>query len=155
MKKTVLLLLACILLLCGCSRTEERIPVHFSILRSDTEIALDAPAAPILEILGAPFGYSENESSRAPGVEKSYRFAGLNLKTYPSEDGDRILCFLLTDESLATAEGIRIGASAEEVRQCYGENAISNNRCTLSHHAETLTLLLKNNVVTAIQYSLL
>lgn len=157
MKKTVLLMMLCAMLLAGCGKQTKAVSDgrHFAVMRENMKIALDAPAAPVLSVLGAPFGYAESKSGSHDGVEKTYRFRGLNLRTYQGEDGDRIMGFLFTDSSLQTEEGISLGSSADEVRQCYGTDAIRDNCCVLSRSNEKLMLVLKNNVVTAIQYSLL
>ena len=110
---------------------------------------------PILEALGAPFGYGEYRSGAYAGVEKTYRFQGLNLRTYPSQDGERILGVMITDSSLQTPEGISIGDSASRVRECFGSDAIQSGCCTVSRSGEQMVVLLEHNVVTAIQYSLI
>ncbi len=153
MKTKISLIMLCVLLLAGCGKRQESKEIcRFSAIGQEMEIALDAPAAPVLELLGAPFGYAESKSNRHDGVEKTYHFRGLNLRTYPSDDGDRILGVLLTGEGFQTQEGISLGATADEVRECYGTDAIQNNCCVLNHSRESMTLLLQNNVVTAIQY---
>ena len=53
--KTMLILVLLCLLLSGCGK-QEAPAAHFSVTRAQTVIALDAPAAPVLEALGAPFG---------------------------------------------------------------------------------------------------
>ena len=141
------------LLLCGCGKRE--LPeTHFSVTRQETVIALNAPAAPVLEALGAPFGYGESLSGSHAGVEKTYRFQGLNLRTYPGQDGERILGVMITDSSLQTPEGICVGDSASRVRERFGNDAIQSGCCTVSRDGEIMVVLLEHNVVTAIQYCL-
>ena len=153
MKTTLMLLLLC-LLLCGCGKRE--LPeTHFSVTRQETVIALDAPAAPVLEALGAPFGYGEQRGTSRKGVEKTYRFSGLDVRTYQSSDGERILDLTITDSGLKTPQGICVGDTAAQVRQCFGEDAIQGNRCTIQTESQRMVLLLENNRVTSIQYSLL
>lgn len=151
--KYVLLTLIFCLLLTGCA--DQAPPAaHFSISRNDTRITLDAPAAPVLEALGAPFGYGESLSGSHTGVEKTYRFQGLNLRTYPGQDGERILGVMITDSSLQTPEGICVGDSASRVRERFGSDAIQSGCCTVSRDGEIMVVLLEHNVVTAIQYCL-
>ena len=152
--KTMLTLVFLCLLLCGCGKQE--IPTtHFSVTRAQTVIALDAPAAPVLEALGAPFGYGEQRGTSRKGVEKTYRFSGLDVRTYQGKDGERILNLLITDDSLETPQGISVGDTAAQVRQCFGQDAIQGNRCTIQTESQRMVLLLENNRVTSIQYSLL
>ena len=153
MKFFLLTLIFC-LLLSGCG---EKLPetAHFSVQREDTRITLDAPAEPILEALGAPFGYGEYRSGAYAGVEKTYRFSGLNVRTYQSQDGERILGVMITGSSFQTPGGIAIGDSAARVRECFGENAIQGNTCTVQTASEKMVLRLENNLVASIEYSLL
>lgn len=153
MKTTFLLLLLC-LMLCGCGKRETP-TTHFSVTRQETVIALDAPAEPVLAALGAPFGYGEQWAASRKGVEKTYRFPGLDVRTYESSDGERILDMTITDSGLETPQGISVGDSAARVRECFGENAIQENRCTIQTASEKMVLLLEHNLVTSIQYSLL
>lgn len=153
MKTTLMLLLLC-LMLCGCGKQE--VPTtHFSVTRQETVIALDAPAAPVLEALGAPFGYGEQRGTSRKGVEKTYRFSGLDVRTYQGRDGERILDLTITDSGLETPQGICVGDTASKVRQCFGEDSIQGNRCTVQTDSERMVLLLENNRVASIQYSLL
>ncbi len=155
MKYRWMILLLCVFLLTGCAKSGEIEPSkQFKVQSAQTEIALGAPAAPILEALGAPFGYAESKSGTYSGVEKTYRFSGLNLRTYQSEDGDRILGMLITDKSMQTTEGIAIGDTADRVRECYGQDAIQDDHCVIRSGSGRMVLMLKNNLVTAIQYSL-
>lgn len=151
--KYILFSLIFCLLLTGCGSQPPE-AAHFSVCRDNTLITLDAPAQPILEALGAPFGYGETRSQDWAGVEKTYRFQGLNLRTYPGQDGERILGVMITDNSLGTPEGIRVGDSATRVRECFGSDAIQSGCCAISRGGEKMVVLLEHNVVTAIQYSL-
>ena len=149
----LVLVLLC-LLLSGCGK-QEAPAAHFSVTRAQTVIALDAPAAPVLEALGAPFGYGEQRGTSRKGVEKTYRFTGLDVRTYQGKDGERILNLLITDDSLETPQGISVGDTAAQVRACFGQDAIQGNRCTIQTASEKMVLLLENNLVASIQYSLI
>ena len=152
--KTVCLILMLCLLLSGCGKTPEP-TVYSSVQGTRTEITLDAPAEPVLTALGAPFGYGERKSADYRGVEKTYRFSGLDVRTYQSQDGERILGVMITGSSFQTPGGIAIGDSAARVRECFGENAIQGNTCTVQTASEKMVLRLENNLVASIEYSLL
>lgn len=153
MKTMCLLILLC-LVLCGCGKQAPS-TTHFSVTRQETVIALDAPAAPVLAALGAPFGYGEQRAAARKGVEKTYRFPGLDVRTYQSSDGERILDLTITDRTMETPQGISVGDTAAQVRSCFGENAIQGNTCTVQTASEKMVLLLENNLVASIQYSLI
>lgn len=141
------------LLLTGCAQKQVQTE-HFSVSRDQTQITLDAPAEPVLKALGAPFGYGEYRSGAHSGVEKTYRFQGLNLRTYSGQDGERILGVMITEEGHQTPEGISIGDSAAQVRERFGSDAIQSGCCTVSRGGEKMVVMLEHNVVTAIQYTL-
>lgn len=141
------------LLLTGCAQKQVQTE-HFSVSRDQTQITLDAPAEPVLKALGAPFGYGEYRSGAHSGVEKTYRFQGLNLRTYSGQDGERILGVMITEEGHQTPEGISIGDSAAQVRERFGSDAIQSGCCTVSRGGEKMVVMLEHNIVTAIQYTL-
>lgn len=152
MKYCLLILLLC-LLLSGCGKGTEP-AVYSSVLGSKTEITLDAPAEPVLAALGTPFGYGERKSAAHRGVEKTYRFSGLDVRTYESRDGERILGVMITGGGFHTPEGITVGDTAARVRECFGPESIREGCCTVCRTGEQMVLTLENNVVTAITYSL-
>ena len=151
MKRLLLILVLCVLL-SGCAEVPQP---HFCVTCSEIAITLDAPAEPVLSALGVPFGYGERKSSRGRGVEKIYRFSGLRLITYESREGERILGVTITARGQQTPEGIAVGDSAAQVRQCFGPEAIQEGRCTLRRSGERMEVRLQNNVVTSIAYSLI
>ena len=96
-KYLILFLIFCLLLTAftGCGRTQS-LSRYTTVMHRDIPIALNAPAAPILAALGAPFGYGESKSGVYRGVEKTYEFTGLRVKTFQSGDEERILGVMIT-----------------------------------------------------------
>lgn len=154
-KYLILFLIFCLLLtaLSGCGRVQS-LSRYTTVMHRDIPIALNAPAAPILAALGAPFGYGESKSGVYAGVEKTYEFSGLRVKTFQSGDEERILGVMITDKAMQTPDGISIGDPASRVMECFGADAIQDNCCVVSRKQERMVVLLEHNVVTAIQYTL-
>ena len=146
--KYVLFAILLSFLLSGCGERVEPV-THFSIQHEQTRIALDDPAAPVLATLGAPFGYGEQRGGQGKGVEKTYRFTGLELRTYQGEDGERILDLIITGRGQETPEGIRVGDSAAQVRSCFGEDAIRDSRCVIQKGREQMVVQLEGNQVSS------
>ena len=146
-KYLILFLIFCLLLTAftGCGR-KQSLSRYTTVMHRDIPIALNAPAAPILAALGAPFGYGESKSGVYHGVEKTYEFTGLRVKTFQSGDEERILGVMITGSS--------IGDPASRVAECFGADAIQNDCCVVSRSQERMVVLLEHNVVTAIQYTL-
>lgn len=152
MKKYFLLAVLLCLTLTGCG---EQAVAHTTVLRQDVPIALNAPAAPVLAALGAPFGYGEHRGSGRSGVEKTYRFDGLRLQTFEDRGGERILGVTITDAEIRTPEGIAVGDSAALVRSRFGADAVGDEGCTVLREQERMEILLQDGVVAAISYTLL
>ena len=153
MKRIIVIVCILAMLLAGCGGSGERAEEHFSVAAGETTLSLDAPAKNALEALGAPYGYTETASCAFAGTEKTYDFGSFYLRTYPAGDGDRILGWWFCGDALCTPEGISIGSGREQVEQAYG--AFTGNACVLSRGEEKLTILLEDDTVTTVQYSLL
>ena len=153
MKRIILIVCILSMLLSGCGAAGETGEKHFSVTAGETTLTLDAPAKTALETLGAPYGYTETASCAFAGTEKTYDFGAFYLRTYPAKDGDRILGWWFCGDKLHTTEGISIGAPREQVEQAYGE--FTGNACVVTRGEEKLTILLEDDTVTTVQYSLL
>ena len=153
MKRILVTVCIIAMLLAGCGASGETGQKHFSVAAGETVLTLDAPAKNALETLGAPYGYTETASCAFAGTEKTYDFGAFYLRTYPAKDGDRILGWWFSGSELHTPEGIAIGSEREQVEQAYGE--FTGNACVVTRGEEKLTILLKDDTVTTVQYSLL
>ena len=117
------------------------------------DIAMNAPVADILTALGEPKSYTERPSCAFEGLDKTYFFGSFYLETYPGADGDYVHCVWLVDDSVATAEGIYIGSSQQDVESAYGaEHFDGSNSYVMEQGDSTLTVILENGVVSSIQY---
>lgn len=153
MRRLIPIFLLCGILLTGCGTAETR-ESSFTVLRNGLEITLGAPAAPVLEALGTPFGYAETKSLRSPGVDRTYHFPDLELMTTPGKDGEQIAAIQINGENIQTPYGITIGTSARDVLACCGLEVPSSGRCSLKDSQETMTLTMKNNSVAEILCSM-
>ena len=145
------LLLLCAFALTGCGKTgTPETTGNFALLRDGAEITLDAPAAEVLSGLGAPFVYAEAALSDFPGVERTYCFSGMELRTHPCRDGERISSVRITGSGTKTAEGLCVGSTAEQVQSCFGLASPPGESCTVIRAPEAMTLTIRNNVVTQI-----
>lgn len=180
MKKTIIFMLLTCMLLAGCGNTSSHeattVPVEtdavaaqttapvneteapageaqFSLVYNGTEIKLHAPAAPIVEALGEPKKYTESASCAFDGLDKTYYYGSFYLDTYPQGEEDFVYGWWFADDSLATAEGIYIGASQAAVEAAYGADTFNgNNAYTVKQEDGMLTIILEEGIVTSIQY---
>ena len=106
--------------------------------------------------LGKPVTVTEEASCAFDGTEKTYCYEHFCLTTCPV-DGAEIICRVwFTDDSLSTAEGIRVGSSRDAVAQAYGGDVFKDDGlCVLNRGESSLTILLTNGAVTSVQYALI
>ncbi len=115
-----------------------------------TAIQPNAPAEPILSALGEPKSCTEEASCAFDGLDKTYFYGSFYLQTYPAEDGDRVYCLWLVDDTVSTPEGICIGSTEQQVQDAYG--SLDGSTCTVTRGDCKLTLILTDGVVSSIQY---
>ena len=119
-----------------------------------TKIAMNADTAPIVDALGEPKSYTEEESCAFEGLSKTYYFGSFYLETYPDGDTDRVYCVWLVDDSVATEEGVYIGATQAQVEKAYGAEWFNGKNAYIVKTGDCiLTIILENGVVNSIQYT--
>ena len=168
MKKILTILLTACLLLslaaCGGAPVENPTPSqevtytpeqNFSFQYKGATISLHDAAEPIIAKLGEPVKYTESASCAFEGLDKSYYYGSFYLETYPQGDKDFVSGWWFADDSVTTPEGIYIGASKAEVEKAYGTDGYNGtNAYTVNKDAGMLTIILENDVVSSIQYSI-
>lgn len=120
---------------------------------NDIKITMNAEARPILDQLGGPFSYSETASCAFDGLDKTYYYGSFYMTTCPNGDVDYISTLWFADDSVATAEGICIGSTQEEVAAAYGEASFNGTNAYVMETSSTrLTILLTDGKVSSVQY---
>lgn len=127
----------------------------FTFEYKGTKIQFHAEAAPIIAALGEPVKYTESASCAFQGLDKSYYYGSFYLETYPVEDKDYVYGWWFADDSVSTEEGIYIGASQADVEKAYGTDGYNgSNAYTIKRDSGSLTIILKDGVVSSIQYAI-
>lgn len=116
MIKFTALLLILGVLLAGCSVDMEELV----FLHNGQRICMNVPAASVLETLGEPKGVTESASCAFSGVDKTYNYGSFCVTTYPSPEGELMGRLWFLDDTVATAEGVKIGDSREAAQASYG-----------------------------------
>ena len=154
MKKTVCLLLSVLLALslCACVDpvTEK---VTYAAAVEGVRIAVDDPAEPVLSALGEWSSYDESPSCAFEGLDKIYGYGSFEIQTYTKDGKDYIRAVYLIDDGCRTQRDIAIGDTAEAVKEAYG-TPTRESEGSLQYAGEgmTLTFLLRDGIVTNIQY---
>ncbi|MBS5113855.1 MAG: hypothetical protein KHZ15_14430 [Coprobacillus cateniformis] len=128
MKKIICLLVVSVFFLVGCSqdkktttsKTNESQGYVFKV--KDVDIAMNEKTDDFIKSLGKELEYFEAPSCAFKGLDKTYTYAGFQLKTYPKDEVDYVNAIVLTDDTVKTAEGICIGDSKDQVVEKYGKD---------------------------------
>ena len=86
------------------------------------QIRMNAPADDVIAALGDGYTYFEAPSCAYEGMDKVYTYNSIVVRSYTRDGADYIAAVELKDDTVATAEGIRIGSTEEEVTAAYGED---------------------------------
>lgn len=89
------------------------------------------------------------------GNDKVYNFKLFELTAYFDEDEERVYSIYFIDPNLPTAEGLRLGDTADEMKSLYGENyEAEGTSCTYTRGDTSLIIITKNDIVVSIEYRL-
>lgn len=99
--------------------------VNFTWSTNGTALAINSDVASVLSALGEPQKTFEAPSCAFDGTSYTYTFAGFTLETYPdpADKTDKIFAVTLTDDTVQTNEGCKVGDKAEDVIAKCGEPA--------------------------------
>lgn len=169
MKKMICLILATVMLFClaacgssqpasnGGSNQGGNTPVAatdgYVFNHNGTKIAMHAEAAPIIAALGEPKTYTEEASCAFTGLDKTYFYGSFYVQTYPIGEKDYIFGVWFADDSVTTDEGVYVGMSQADVEAAYGAESFNGtNAYVMTKGKSTLTVILKDGVVSSVQY---
>ena len=120
--------------------------------KNSFEIKIDQDMSEVLAALGEPLSYFEAASCAFEGLDKTYTYAGFTVMTRPDGDKDYVNAIFLTDDSLTTAKGIYIGATADEVIDKYGETTKTDTLISYTDGNTALNFIIKDSKVISIEY---
>ena len=117
------------------------------------DIAMHAEATDIIAALGEPKTYTEEASCAFTGLDKTYFYGSFYVQTYPVGDKDYIFGVWFADDSVSTQEGVYVGMPQADVEAKYGAESFNgSNAYIMNKGASTLTVIIKDGVVSSIQY---
>lgn len=128
-------------------------PYAFPVAAADGYVVeLNSDMAQVLEKLGEPVSYFEAASCAFDGLDKTYTYAGFTITTRPDGDKDYVNDILLTDDTVTTAEGVRIGSSLSDVTAAYGKKEPDGTALIYDREGVTLLFILDGDKVMSIEY---
>lgn len=119
-------------------------------------IMMDVEATDIVAALGEPKSYTEETSCAFEGLDKTYYYGSFYLSTYPMGDKDFVYSVWFSDDTIATAEGIRIGSTQAQVENAYGAQFYNgSNAYVMTKGDSKLTVVLADGIVSSVQYEII
>lgn len=85
------------------------------------DMPVDSDVAPVLEKLGEPKKEFTSPSCAGQGDGHLYTYDDFEIQTYPEGDKDLILYVSFRTDNVATAEGIDLSSSKDDIVAAYGE----------------------------------
>ena len=128
---------------------------NFTFIHNNVKITPNDLVEPLITALGSDYTYHESPSCAYIGLDKMYVYKGFVIYTYPDDKAvDHVLQVLLTDDSLSTPEGLRLGDTSAKVIELYGNDYVeSNGSYAYTHGKTSLVIIIKNDMVQSIQYN--
>ena len=118
------------------------------------KVVIDPDMATVLSALGEASSYFEEASCAFEGIDKTYSYSGFEIKTYPSDSGDKIQGVFLTDDRVATSEGLRVGSTKADMESIYGTDyTVKGTEYAFEKGGMQLRVTLKDDVVNLITYA--
>ena len=128
---------------------------NFVFTYNGTAIMMDVEATDIVAALGTPKSYTEETSCAFEGLDKTYFYGSFYLSTYPMGDKDYVYSVWFADDSVSTAEGIRVGSTKAQVESAYGTAGFNgSNAFVMTKGDSTLTIILKDGEVSDVIYEI-
>ena len=156
----ILLTLMLVLSMAACggdeTPTQPETKDNYVFTYKGTAIMMDVEATDIVAALGTPKSYTEETSCAFEGLDKTYYYGSFYLSTYPMGDKDFVYSVWFADDSVATAEGIRIGSTQSQVESAYGTaNYNGSNAFIMTKGESKLTIILTDGEVSSVQYEII
>jgi len=128
----------------------------FALTVGDFMIYMDQNIQDVLNAMGEPLGVFEAPSCAFDGIDRIFSFPGLQIHTYPLDNGDFIHTVSIRDDSIMTQNGIYLGNSLDSVLAAYGNDYQQEfGMFTFTKGVTTLQFLVEYDMVVAITYGLI
>lgn len=121
---------------------------------NETAASVDMDIEELLPQLAEAKSVFEAPSCAGEGVDYIYNFSAYEIETYPAADGKNRIGFItLKDDTVATAEGIDLSMTKEDVIRVYGEDyEESPNQITYEKDGTKLNFIFQEDNIISIEY---
>lgn len=154
MKRLSLIFAAILLLVCCLTACDQNKGGEYSFTYNGQDVRIGEDGNAVASALGSPVDYIEEDSCGGEGPDKTFIYPGFRYDTVMQGGVDRIVKIVLTDDSVATPQGIRIGDAKSAVVSVYGDGYTETADGGLVYTAKDTKLMfgIRDGVVTAIHY---
>ena len=126
----------------------------FSFTFNGTEIKINDESDPLIAALGTPSSQFDAKSCAFDGTSYTYEYPGFTVETYPDGTTNRVFAVTLKDATVATAEGLKVGDTADAVKAKLGEPAKESGAFVqYSTEGIDLQFFLESDAVSSIVYT--
>ena len=155
MKKLSLILTALILLTFGFAACDQNSGQEYAFAHGGTAIRIGDNGNTVAAALGTYSDYIEEDSCGGEGPDKTFVYPGFRFDTVMTGGVDRIVKIVLTDDSVATPQGIKIGDAKSAVIAAYGDGytETADGGLVYTDGVTKLMFGIRDGVVTAIHYT--
>lgn len=121
-----------------------------------TAIEIDAKVDTYTSRLGEPKGgYYEAKSCAFDGLDKFWYYDGFTIQAYQKDGEDLVYQVLLTDDTVKTKEGVKIGDTKDKIISVYGSGYKVNGTMYIYESGNMmLEFNIKDDVIISIAYTL-
>lgn len=154
MKRLSLIFAAILLLVCCLTACDQNKGGEYSFTYNGQDVRIGEDGNAVASALGSPVDYIEEDSCGGEGPDKTFVYPGFRYDTVMQGGVDRIVKIVLTDDSVATPQGIRIGDAKSAVISAYGDGYTETADGGLVYTAKDTKLMfgIRDGAVTAIHY---
>ncbi len=145
----VILLLTLCFVSCDQGKGEE-----YTFAYNEQVVRIGDDGNAVASALGTYSDYIEEDSCGGEGPDKTFVYPGFRYDTVMQGGVDRIVKIVLTDDSVATPQGIKIGSAKGAVVSAYGDGYTETADGSLVYTDGNAKLMfgIRDGVVTAIHY---
>ena len=122
---------------------------------NDRQVALNSDMDTVLAALGEANSMTTAPSCIGVGEDKTYHYDGFTVTTYPRGDKDYVMEIKVLDAAIATAKGIRLGSTMDDMTAAYGSgNRTFGYICAYqTNDNKSLQFFVEDGVITEISYA--
>lgn len=122
---------------------------------NDRQVALNSDMDTVLASLGEANSMTTAPSCIGVGEDKTYHYDGFTVTTYPRGDKDYVMEIKVLDAAIATAKGIRLGSTMDDMTAAYGSGYRTFGYiCAYqTNDNKSLQFFVEDGVITEISYA--